>query len=72
MNVYIFRNESPDSVSITNGYLGGEKPENLLPGDVWVKTGGYSRLIKAAQKAASVRFNVAMSDMKTTCIQEPT
>ncbi len=72
MDVYIFRNEGPNSVSITNGYIGGVKPEKLEPGDVWIKSGGRSKLLKASQKAAAVRFNCAMSDMKTTCIQEPT
>ncbi len=70
MDVYTIRNQGPENVSITLGYVGGVKPDNLAPGEVWVKT-GFAKMLAASNKAAAMRFKCAMSDVKTTCIGEP-
>lgn len=70
MDVYTIRNQGPERVSITLGYVGGEKPGNLAHGEVWVKT-GFAKMLKASKKAAAMRFKCAISDVATTCIGEP-
>ncbi len=70
MDVYTIRNEHEDHVSISDGFIGGDKPETLKIGEVWVKA-GFDRLLKASGKAAAIRFKCAQSDVKTTCIGEP-
>ncbi len=70
MDVYTIRNEGPERVSITLGYIGGIKPNNLAVGEVWVKT-GFAKMLKTSKKAAAVRFKCAITNVKTTCIGEP-
>ncbi len=73
MDVYTIRNENDSHVAISDGFIGGSKPETLKIGEVWVVAGpsAFSKMLKASGKAAAMRFKCAQSDVKTTCIGEP-
>ncbi len=70
MDVYTIRNQAGDNVAISNGFIGGTKPETLKLGEVWVLS-GFNKMLAASTKAAAKRFNCKPSEVTTTCIGEP-
>jgi hypothetical protein len=73
MNVYTIRNEHGDNVAISYGFIGGDKPDTLQVGEVWVPAGSdaYGKLLKASNRAAGKRFSCSPSKVRTICIGEP-
>jgi hypothetical protein len=73
MDVYTIRNEHGSNVAITNGYIGGARPELLKIGDVWMPTchDAYGKMLRASGRAAAKRFKCGFKKIKTTCIGQP-